>query len=124
MRIPKQEYRGRFDKDICYGSNGSRSDDDRQGVDFRGVAGTVPGLHPGADADGKVLYANRRFVATVGRFYVAFRIRGHSRVVGIKYENDLDFVEFCPGEAATGARNSAACKFPGCRSGAFRRDRL
>lgn len=50
-----------------YVSNGSRSDDDRQGVDFRRVADTVPGCILVADADGNVLYANKRFVTALGR---------------------------------------------------------
>ncbi|WP_165419831.1 PAS domain-containing protein [Edaphobacter modestus] len=48
-------------------SNGSRSHADRQGLDFRRVADTVPGCILVADADGKVLYANKRFVAALGR---------------------------------------------------------
>jgi PAS domain S-box-containing protein len=54
-------------KTFDYVSNRSRSDDDRQGVDFRRVADTVPASILVADADGKVLYANRRFVAALGR---------------------------------------------------------
>jgi PAS domain S-box-containing protein len=53
-------------KTFGYASNGSRSDDDRQGVDFRRVADTVPASILVADADGKVLYANKRFVAALG----------------------------------------------------------
>jgi PAS domain S-box-containing protein len=36
-------------------------------VDFRRVADTVPACILVADADGKVLYANKRFVAALGR---------------------------------------------------------
>jgi PAS domain S-box-containing protein len=54
-------------KTFDYVSNGSRSDDDRQGVDFRRVADTVPASILVADANGKVLYANKRFVAPLGR---------------------------------------------------------
>jgi PAS domain S-box-containing protein len=54
-------------KTFDYVSNGSRSEDDRQGVDFRRVADTVPASILVADADGKVLYANKRFVASLGR---------------------------------------------------------
>jgi PAS domain S-box-containing protein len=53
-------------KTFGYVSNGSRSDD-RQGVDFRRVADTVPACILVADADGKVLYANERFVSGLGR---------------------------------------------------------
>ena len=48
-------------------SNGSRPDSDRQGLDFRRVADCVPGCILVADANGKVLYANKGFVATMGR---------------------------------------------------------
>jgi hypothetical protein len=41
-------------KTFGYVSNGSRSDDDRQGLDFRRVADTVPGCILVADADCKV----------------------------------------------------------------------
>src|ERR1700722_17774815 len=50
--------------------------------------------------------------------------RTPSSFVSIKYEDDLDFVKSCPGEAAAGARNTAACEFSGCCSGTLRRDRL
>ena len=43
-------------KTFDYVSNGSRSDDERQGMDFRRVADTVPAFILVADADGKVLY--------------------------------------------------------------------
>jgi PAS domain S-box-containing protein len=48
-------------------SNGSRSDDGRRDMDFRRVADTVPGCILIADADGKVLYANRAVIAALGR---------------------------------------------------------
>jgi PAS domain S-box-containing protein len=48
-------------------SNGSRSDDGRREMDFRRVADTVPGCILIADADGKVLYANRAVIAALGR---------------------------------------------------------
>jgi PAS domain S-box-containing protein len=54
-------------KSVGYVSNGSRSDGDKQGLDFRRVADTVPGCILVADADGKALYANKRFVAALGR---------------------------------------------------------
>jgi PAS domain S-box-containing protein len=54
-------------KTLGYGSNGSRPDGDRQRLDFRRVADTVPGCILVADADGQVLYANKGFVATLGR---------------------------------------------------------
>jgi PAS domain S-box-containing protein len=54
-------------KTLGYGSNGSRPDGDRQGLDFRRVADTVPGCILVADAAGKVIYANKGFVAALGR---------------------------------------------------------
>ncbi|WP_433970985.1 PAS domain-containing protein [Tunturiibacter lichenicola] len=54
-------------KSVGYVSNGLRSDGDKQGLDFRRVADTVPGCILVADADGKALYANKRFVAALGR---------------------------------------------------------
>ena len=48
-------------------SNGSRSDDGRRDLDFRRVADTVPGCILIADADGKVLYANRAVITALGR---------------------------------------------------------
>ncbi|RZU35772.1 PAS domain-containing protein [Edaphobacter modestus] len=48
-------------------SNSSRLDGDKQCLDFRRVADTVPGCILVADADGKALYANKRFVAALGR---------------------------------------------------------
>ena len=50
-----------------YDSNGVRPDSDRKALDFRRVADTIPGCILVADADGKVLYANKRFVAVLGR---------------------------------------------------------
>ena len=58
---------GDMEKTLGYVSNGSRPDSDRQGLDFRRVADTVPGSILVADADGKVLYANKGFVAALGR---------------------------------------------------------
>jgi PAS domain S-box-containing protein len=52
---------------FSYVSNGLRPDSDRQDLDFRRVADTVPASILVADADGKVLYANKRFVAALGR---------------------------------------------------------
>jgi PAS domain S-box-containing protein len=54
-------------KTVGYVSNGSRSDGDKQGLDFRRVADSVPGCILVADAHGKALYANKRFVAALGR---------------------------------------------------------
>jgi PAS domain-containing protein len=54
-------------KTFGYASNGSRPDSHRQGLDFRRVADTVPGCILVADTDGKVLYANKGFVAALGR---------------------------------------------------------
>jgi PAS domain S-box-containing protein len=54
-------------KTFGYGSNGSRPDIHRQGLDFRRVADTVPGCILVADTDGKVLYANKGFVDGLGR---------------------------------------------------------
>jgi PAS domain-containing protein len=54
-------------KSLGYVSNGSRSDGDKQGLDFRQVADRVPGCILVADPDGKVLYANKGFVAALGR---------------------------------------------------------
>jgi PAS domain S-box-containing protein len=54
-------------KSVGYVSNRSRSEGDKQGLDFRRVADTVPGCILVADADGKALYANKRFVAALGR---------------------------------------------------------
>jgi PAS domain S-box-containing protein len=54
-------------KSVGYVSNGLRSEGDKQGLDFRRVADTVPGCILVADADGKALYANKRFVAALGR---------------------------------------------------------
>jgi PAS domain S-box-containing protein len=50
-----------------YDSNGVRPNSDRKALDFRRVADTIPGCILVADADGKVLYANKRFVAVLGR---------------------------------------------------------
>jgi PAS domain S-box-containing protein len=54
-------------KTVGYVSNGSRPDGDKQGLDFRRVADSVPGFILVADADGKAIYANKRFVAALGR---------------------------------------------------------
>ena len=54
-------------KSLGYVSNGSRSDGDKHGLDFRQVADRVPGCILVADPDGKVLYANKGFVAALGR---------------------------------------------------------
>jgi PAS domain S-box-containing protein len=54
-------------KTFGYGSNGSRHDSQRQGLDFRRVADTVPGCILVADTAGQVLYANKGFVAALGR---------------------------------------------------------
>jgi PAS domain S-box-containing protein len=54
-------------KTFGYASNGSRPDSHGQGLDFRRVADTVPGCILVADAEGKVLYANKGFVAALGR---------------------------------------------------------
>jgi PAS domain S-box-containing protein len=53
-------------KTLGYVSNGSRPDGE-QGLNFRRVADTVPGCLLVADADGKVLYANKGFVVALGR---------------------------------------------------------
>jgi PAS domain S-box-containing protein len=52
---------------LGYVSNGLRPDSDRPGLDFHRVADTVPGCILVADANGKVLYANKGFVAALGR---------------------------------------------------------
>jgi PAS domain S-box-containing protein len=52
---------------LRYDSNGLRPDSDRKGLEFRRVADTIPGCILVADADGKVLYANKTFVALLGR---------------------------------------------------------
>jgi hypothetical protein len=54
-------------KSVGYVSNDSRSDGDKQGLDFRRVADTVPGCILVADADGKALYADNGLVAALGR---------------------------------------------------------
>ena len=54
-------------KTFDYVSNGPRPDGDGQGLDLRRVADSVPGCILVADADGKVMYANRGFVAALGR---------------------------------------------------------
>jgi PAS domain S-box-containing protein len=54
-------------KTLGYASNGSRPETHRQGLDFRRVADTVPGCILVADTDGKVLYANKGFVAALDR---------------------------------------------------------
>jgi PAS domain S-box-containing protein len=48
-------------------SNGSRPDGDRQDLDFRRIADSVPGCILVADADGKAMYANKGFIAALGR---------------------------------------------------------
>jgi PAS domain-containing protein len=50
-----------------YGSIGSLLDGEKQDSDFRRAADTVPGCILVADVDGKVLYANKGFVAALGR---------------------------------------------------------
>ena len=54
-------------KAFGYVSNGLRPDGGRQGLDFLRVADSVPGCILVADADGKAIYANKGFVATLGR---------------------------------------------------------
>jgi PAS domain S-box-containing protein len=54
-------------KAFGYVSNGLRPDGGRQGLDFRRVADSVPGCILVADADGKAIYANKGFVAALGR---------------------------------------------------------
>ena len=54
-------------KKICGASNGSRPDGDRHGLDFRTVADSVPGCILVADSDGRAIYANKGFIAVLGR---------------------------------------------------------
>src|SRR5258705_1092632 len=45
-------------------------------------------------------------------------------LMSIQFEDVLGCVKFCPGGAAAGACDTAACEFSGCRRGALRGDRL